>query len=830
MRTRLIFLLVLLTGGLISCGQNDQPEVEVAETAVPTTIPEPTDVMETAVPTTIPEPTDVMETAVPTTTPFIPTFAESECPFELPADVPDGEVVCGYVTVPEDHQQPDGATIRIAIAHIKDQSDDHQPDPVIVLSGGPGQKTLMDTVAIAQILEPFHPHRDLILFDQRGVGSSEPSLDCPEFVDALFDNLDESNPSMQAQSSYNAILACRDRLVAAGHNLSVFTTWQNSADVDAIRVALGYEAINLYGGSYGSHLAQAVMRDHPNAIRSVIIDSVYPLEASLFVDVATSSATAIQHLLDVCAEDEACHNAYPNLEEALFAIVDQLNAEPLPITITNPVDGNSYDSFLTGEVVVQNLRTFLYDTMAIPLLPQAIFDVHNGDYELMTRLTSIKLARFDRLSTGMEISVICTDDLIGKTPQDMIDNLAALPPQLAGNTNPDDIRSYGIFAICSDWPIVEAESWVKEPVVSDIPTLVLSGEFDPVTPPKYAQEAAEHLSNSYVYEFSGVGHNPVGGSSCARDMVAEFLSNPNGAPDASCMTDIDVSFVVPTDYDVMARESIYIEAHGVSAQVPQGWTQVEPGIFTSPDFTQVLYIVSLGSDLDAIIAENEMTGPVDEVEINGRIWTYYTFQPSNPDAIGIDAITIGDDGTVYDVAIITPPEQQDEMQTNVQLPAMEAFAIGDVPMETAVDGAVQLISYSSQTFHISGMVPQGWTEAAPGIFQRGQDAGDPTALIQKSYPDMTVEALNTLLLPQLGLSELPDPIEVVETAVFSWDVYHIEIDVGNGRFMVVEIAQDELDGVSYMVLLQAFLDEFESDAFHESIFMPTVEALLTISE
>ncbi len=819
MKTRLL-LLGLLIFVLMSCKQNESLPETIAENPTPGTG------AETAVPTPTEPP---VNTAVPTPIPFIPTFTATDCPFTVPDGVPEGKVVCGTVTVPEDHQQPNGPTIHIAVAIIKDQSDDHQPDPVLVLSGGPGQKTLQDTVAIAQILEPLHPQRDLILFDQRGVGLSEPSLNCPEFANALFDNLDEANPSDQSQNTYHALMACRDRLVAEGHNLAAYNSWQNSADVEAIRLALGYEEVNLYGGSYGSHLAQVVMRDHPDTIRSVIIDSVYPLEISLFVDVATTSSASIMHLLEACTANETCAAAYPDLEDVLFSLVDQLNTNPQPVTLTNPVDGSSYEALLTGDLVVQNLRTYLYDTMAIPLLPQAIYDVANGDYELMTRLAGARLALFDRLSTGMEISVICTDDLIGKTPEDIMDNLAELPPQLAGNANIDDIRNYGIFAICAEWPVVEADSWVKEPVVSDIPTLVLSGEFDPVTPPEYAELAAAHLPNSYVFEFAGVGHNPVGGSSCARSMVADFLANPDKSPDASCMTDSAISFVVPTDYDLTAREPVYLEELDVSLQVPQGWTQVEPGVFASPDYRQVLTIISLNSDVETFVENNELTGPLDEIEVNGRIWTFYEFQPSNPDANGVDALTVAEDGTVYDVAVVMLVEQREEMVANVQMPAIESFALGEAALNTSAAGSLTLISYSSPTFNIRGIVPQGWTEAAPGTFQRGQTTEDVTTIIQKSYPTMSVDDLNGLLLPQLGLTELPEAVRM-EANGFAWDVYHIEVAVPDGRTVIVEIAQAELNNVAYMVLLQAMADDFAADAMHDIVFMPAVEGLQLLSE
>ena len=411
---------------------------------------------------------------------YAPTFEQAPCPFDVPAGAP---VECGFVIVPEDHNDPAGPTIRLAVAVIKDQSDDHQPDPVILLSGGPGEKTVAAATGLAQLLAPVHPNRDLIIFDQRGVGLSEPALECPERVQAFFDLLDEPDPDVTQQAVFEAMMACRDRLVSEGHNLSAYNTVQNAADVNAIRIALGYDQVNLWGGSYGSLLAQAAMRDHPEGIRSAAIISVLPLEKSLFVEASATTANAVMHLLDACAADEACNSAYPDLQEVLFEVIDQLNEEPVPITVMNPLDGQSYDAVLTGDEVLGNLVTFLYFTQIIPVLPQAIYDVHSQDYGLMTQLSSTTLSLLDLLSRGMMLSVMCTDDLIDRTPEDLLNVVAALPRQLTGSTDPEFEIEYGVFGVCENWPVEEGDPWVTEPLVSDITAPARSGEFAPATPP-----------------------------------------------------------------------------------------------------------------------------------------------------------------------------------------------------------------------------------------------------------------------------------------------------------------------------------------------------------
>ena len=597
--------------------------------------------------------------------------------------MPEGTPVeCGFVVVPEDYNDPDGPVIRIAVAVFKDQGEEHQPDPVMVLAGGPGEKFMENAPALEPIYAPTHPNRDLIIFDQRGVGLSEPALDCPESLQAGFDLLNEPDPDVALQTGFDAWMACRDRLVSEGHNLSVYNTVQNAADVNALRIALGYDKVNLFGGSYGSVLAQATMRDHPEGIRSVVITSVLPLEKSFFVNASTTATNAIMRLLDACADDDACNGAYPDLQTVLFEVIDQLNAEPIPIIVTNPLDGQSYDALLTGDVVLDNLFTFLYITQIIPVLPEAIFDVYNGDYDLMTQLSSTKLSLYDISSGGMTYSVFCTDDLIGRTPEDLLNVWAALPRQLVGSADPEVAIEYGIFGICENWPVEEADPSVKEPLVSDIPTLVLEGEFDPVTPPEYGQLVAGHLDNSYFFVLPGVGHIILL-NECALRVAGAFIADPTQAPDATCISQMPgVVFDVPGEAPELVLEPFVDVDRGFSGLVPAGWQELEPAVLiraqNALDPTSFVLQASDSSaeELFANLIGNLGLDPAPELVANAEIgsftWDFYSFEIQGGNVVDLAIAEDGEKG--YFVFLVSAPDEQADLYEAVFLPAVEAMA------------------------------------------------------------------------------------------------------------------------------------------------------------
>jgi pimeloyl-ACP methyl ester carboxylesterase len=631
-------------------------------------------------PLLIETPLETTATVWPTSEPEA-TYEQKPCPFVV-SEGQEDRVDCGFVVVPEDHSNPDGPSIRLAVVVIKDQSDEHQPDPVILLAGGPGERVVANALQLEPILAPLHPNRDLIFFDQRGVGLSEPALECPEFLQVMLDNLDEPDVDVVTETIFNAFMTCRDRLVSQGHNLAAYTTAQSAADVEAIRIALGYEQVNLYGGSYGSLLAQTTMRDYPDYIRSVAINSTLPLEKSVFVDATTTFANAILRLLDSCAADEACNDAYPDLQAVLFEVINRLNTEPIPITVTNPLDGQSYDALLTGDVVRVNLGTFLYISQIIPVLPQAIFDIYNGDVELMTQLSSTRLALLDLMSRGMMLSVMCNADLVGRTPEDLLNITAELPTQLVSTADPEFTIEYGIFGICENWPVPIADVSVKDPLVSDIPTLVLEGEFDPVTPPEYGQLVAGYLSNGYYFEFPGVGHDVLS-NECARQVAGAFITDPKQAPEATCISQMPgITFDIPGEAPELVLEPFVDEARGFSGLVPAGWQEHAPANLSRGQTTlDPTYFVLEASDTSAdelFASLIEQLGldpapePIASAEVGNFTWDFYRFE--RPGGNLADLAIAEDDEKAYFVYLVTAPDEHDALYQQLFVPAVAAMA------------------------------------------------------------------------------------------------------------------------------------------------------------
>jgi pimeloyl-ACP methyl ester carboxylesterase len=823
MKIKNMILSVFLIWFLSACQASSEPAVDAPIN--PTATPESTAIATGEKLTT--------EPAADTLPSFTPTFEHTPCFFEIPSNHIEGETVqCGFVIVPEDHRDPSGSTIKLATVIFKSQNEQGQPDPVIFLSGGPGEKTVVYTPALADHLASFNAERDLVFFDQRGVGSSQPALECPEFVAALFDILDEPDPGSVQRIVYESLMTCQERLVEEGHNLAVYNTAQNAADVQAIRLALGYEQVNLFGGSYGSLLAQAVMRDHPNHIRSVIIDSTVPMEKSLLIDIPTTAVDATLHLLDSCAADPDCSSAYPNLEHELYAVVERLNADPVPVTLVNPLDGINYDALLSGDMVFGNLVFFLYQTPIIPTLPQAIYNVAKGDFDLMIQLSSRKLAAYDAVSRGMTYSVLCTDDLLERTPEDYLEIRAAMPPALAGNTDPEDMIEYGYFAICENWPVEKADPAVRQPVTSDIPTLILEGEFDPVTPPEYGLMVAEHLSNSYFFEFPTIGHSVAVANECARSVAAAFIADPNTLPDASCREALEMAFVLPIDFDDIPLEAVTIPEFGIQALVPEGWTQVLPEYYVSPDTTIELVIKDNTTDIEADFLNRwGATEMIGELSSDGVNWTLYEASLPEHSVAGYAATAPSDEG-FFMVLIVTTPAQQDKLYESVFIPVLEAFTYdaalkesGEIEDESInTETAPNLISFESETFDVRGLVPEGWVEAQPGIYARGSSPTDNTLVIQKSYPGMDMDALLEVLLPALHIEALPAPAGARETEAFVWTLYQTSINAPGVGTFTLDLALAELEGTPHLVLLQAEESEHAEMDMHNMIFVPVLDA------
>jgi pimeloyl-ACP methyl ester carboxylesterase len=459
-------------------------------------------------------------------------FEPARCQFLIP---PGQTVTCGYLFVPEDRSQVDSPTIRLHVAVIKSRADHPAPDPLLFLAGGPGGHALDAIEWTARNFNNVLQKRDLILFDQRGVGHSQPSLDCPEVTDLLSEIL-EQNLSREegARRNVAANLACRDHLVKEGINLAAYNSAASAADVNDLRLALGYDKWNLYGVSYGTRLALTVMRDFPQGIRSVILDSVYPPQVDLGAERAVNAERAFNLLFERCAADAACNAAFPDLESAFYDLIAGLDAEPIQVPV------RSYNASLNGDDLIGVLFRLLYDSDAIPGLPKLIFDVRRGSYSGLRRWLPRVIFQSEFISEGMHNSVQCGEEVRFSSPDAIAASSASMRPRIRVFL---DVYANAEFSICEAWGAKEAGPIENEPVISDIPTLVLAGDYDPVTPPAWGQMAVATLNNAHYLEFPGVGHGVLMARRCARDIVSGFLDTPTTAPHSSCIAELRVGFI-----------------------------------------------------------------------------------------------------------------------------------------------------------------------------------------------------------------------------------------------------------------------------------------------
>jgi pimeloyl-ACP methyl ester carboxylesterase len=438
-------------------------------------------------------------------------FQVTHCPFALGAALVEGQNVrCGFLSVPEEWSQPQGPSIRLAVALFKTFSSHPAPDPVLILGGGPGQASL-ETVGPTYTARNLLPNRDLILLDQRGAGYSQPSLRC----------LDNETPR-----------ACHDRLVKSGTNLNAYTTLESAADVHALIRALGYRQVNLEGGSYGTRLALTIMRLYPSDLRSVVLDSVLPPQLNAFNSLPQATIRAFDVLFQGCAADRSCNATYPHLQAVFYQLVADLNTTPITFQATPPLSGVLVTVHFTGNDLVLWLRESLYYTSLIPQLPAVIFQMRQHDY---TQLASIYGNSInDTMSWGLFYSVECGEDAPFTTQHALETAVQGLPPQ----AQPALLDlSLSWFSVCQFWRVKPVPAVQKEPVRSSIPTLILQGEYDPATPPANGMLAAQTLSRSYFFLLPGVGHLIHSPSSTCPDTIPEaFWNHPTEKPDATCIS------------------------------------------------------------------------------------------------------------------------------------------------------------------------------------------------------------------------------------------------------------------------------------------------------
>jgi pimeloyl-ACP methyl ester carboxylesterase len=425
---------------------------------------------------------------------------------------------CTTIEVPLDHADPDGARLGLFVAVVPALTPTPQPDPFTVIAGGPGQGASEFFAAFSGAFGRLQRQRDVLVVDQRGTGQSL-RMDCPMPDDpALLAELDQRVPEVVAE--------CLAALPADPRH---FTTSAAVRDLELVREALGYPQLNVYGVSYGTRVAQHYARRYPQRTRTLLLDAVVPPETALGPEIAQLAQRSMDAALARCAGDPACAERFPDLDLRLAQLLSALDAEPADITIPDPITGRPLARALHGNDVRATLRMMSYAPETMALVPLLITEAADGHLAPLGSQAEILLGDLEQmLAVGMHNSVVCTEDL----PFVAIDEalLASLRRTYLG-----EAQLLMLERICRHWPAGLLDDDLREPLRSDIPTLILSGELDPITPPAYGERVLSGLSRGLHVVAPGQGHG-LAARGCVPRLMDEFVRE--AAPlqlDAACV-------------------------------------------------------------------------------------------------------------------------------------------------------------------------------------------------------------------------------------------------------------------------------------------------------
>ncbi|MGH8442199.1 MAG: alpha/beta hydrolase [Nevskiaceae bacterium] len=423
---------------------------------------------------------------------------------------------CARFEVPEDPAAPQGRSITLRLALVPSRADAPAPDPVVFLAGGPGQSALDAYPLVAGAFRPLLARRHVLLVEQRGTGESSP-LRC-----ALPDwKRPEAWQSPAVREQARSCLAAYEGKADPRH----YATVDYLRDLEAVRAALGVAQLNVAGGSYGTRVALDYLRRYPRSVRSVFVDSVVPPELALGQDHARNLDEALARISSRCSADGACRERFGDLAARLREMKRQLAQSPRTVTFRHPQTNAPVSALFGVPALTAVARIFAYEPRAAALLPLLVSEAAAGRPEpLMAQAELLMSSLGGELAHGMELSVICAEDA------DLLKPYAGDRDTLMG----EDFAEF-IQAQCAVWPHGTRPADFKQPVVSDTPVLLLSGEYDPVTPPRYAEQVARTLSNSRSLVARGQGHTPVG-VGCMPRLLREFVEKlqPRNL-DASCL-------------------------------------------------------------------------------------------------------------------------------------------------------------------------------------------------------------------------------------------------------------------------------------------------------
>lgn len=445
---------------------------------------------------------------------------------------------CGWLVVPERWDRVTEKKLKLPVVIFQPRDPDPSLEPVIYLSGGPGNSALGAVGAHIPswrvAADYLFPGRKVLVFDQRGTGLGQPRLDCPEAKDPAvwWDLSTDPESSIDGTARLHDIIArCHDALLAEGHDLSAFSSRQSAADVEALRALLGAERVVLYGLSYGTRLALTVMRHYPARVAAAVLDSVVPLQVTWPADYGLAYQATLDRLFAACRNRADCAAAYPALERRFLDLLARLKREPVALQIDNLTGREPLYLRLDHLNLLWILRLEMYYKGRIPNLPSVIAGASRGEYwRLRPHAENVIYGPYPRLyDIGMQLSVVCQE---GSSP------VHGLPERDHGNIPAhlwDFMTRQQNTGLCRAWPSAVWDETKTSPVTSDVPSLLLSGGLDTSTPVEFGNLAAETLTRSYHFVFPANGHVQINRNRCAHELLWAFLASPETRPNPPCL-------------------------------------------------------------------------------------------------------------------------------------------------------------------------------------------------------------------------------------------------------------------------------------------------------
>jgi len=443
----------------------------------------------------------------------------SNCTLTLPGTHFTADGRCGFFEVAEDPSDPDGRKISLHVALAPATGKATEPDPVFFFAGGPGQAASETWVMLRSTLNKIRKQRDIVMIDQRGTGQSN-KLNCTSDLE------EDLNREIDLDLVRTETEKC---LAELDGDPRFYTTSIAMADYDAVRQAMGYDKINIMGVSYGTRAAQVYLRSFPETVRSVTLDSVIPMQLPLGQEHAPMLDESVAAVFADCAAEETCNELFPGQAQELNDLFAQLRDEPREITLINPVTGQTQPMRLDADTLAVAIRFLSYASETQALIPLLVHEaLSTGDLaRLASQAILVMTGLNEMLARGMELSVLCAEDY------PFIDMSADYSNTLMGNLMLEIIELQ-----CEVWPRGEVPEGFHDPVVSDLPVLLMSGERDPVTPPHYATLTAETFSNSLNLVARGRSHS-VMKHVCMRDITTQFIESGSVENlDTDCVDDI----------------------------------------------------------------------------------------------------------------------------------------------------------------------------------------------------------------------------------------------------------------------------------------------------